>query len=333
MSSSQVMPSLKPRNNMVQIIRAIAIIAVVLIHTTPKTSMFQIYLRPFFNFSVSTFLFLSGYLTKIENDNWGKFYKKRLVRVLIPYVIWTILYSIPLLHGKGLNMVPYYLLTAKATTPLYYIFVYVQFVLLTPLIGMLAKSRYQYIGWLIAPFSVVIFKYWWLLTGEELNSWVRILWDDSCLGWFTFYYMGLILGNKLVIKDYSLKVLLVLYLLAIVLQMGESYVWLSLGGKGCGTQLKLSALLSSSMFLLMVYTILKQEKVIFNNKLLSLLGDYSFGIYLCHLLVKKVITDTPNYSSIPYPITSLIIILLSFSFCYVTDKICGKRISRLLGIC
>ena len=59
-------PAKETRNNMVQIFRALAIIAVVMIHTTPLGN-YQVLCRPFINFSVATFLFLSGYLTKVDN--------------------------------------------------------------------------------------------------------------------------------------------------------------------------------------------------------------------------------------------------------------------------
>ena len=60
------------RNNMIQIFRALSIIAVVSIHLTPFGE-WTVLCRPFINFAVATFLFLSGYLTKIENDDWFTF--------------------------------------------------------------------------------------------------------------------------------------------------------------------------------------------------------------------------------------------------------------------
>ena len=134
------------RNQSIQIFRAIAIIAVVLIHTTPGGE-WQVFCKPFINFAVATFIFLSGYLTKIDNDNWLAFYRKRIVRVAVPYLIWTLLYG--LLDTPSVNVVSLVknLLCANASTTLYYVFVYIQFVLLTPLLGMLAKSRFRFTGW------------------------------------------------------------------------------------------------------------------------------------------------------------------------------------------
>lgn len=313
---------------MVQIFRALAIIAVVMIHTTPSGN-WQVLCRPFINFSVATFLFLSGYLTNIENDNWRAFYKKRIIRVMIPYVIWTFLYT---LASRNWGRLPENLLTAKAAFHMYYIFVYIQFVLLTPALGKLAKSKYQFVGWLVAPVSVLIFKYYWLLTGQRLYPQISLIWSDACLGWFTFYYLGLVLGNHLIEKHFSLKILITLYLTSILIQMAEGYGWLMLGEMNCGTQIKLSSFLTSSLFLLIAYTILKRKYDI-KNKLMRMLGDYSFGIYLCHVMAMIILGRlVPHYNSIPYPITSAIVLFTSLCCCHIGKKICGDKVSRWLGL-
>lgn len=93
---------IKEKNQKLQILRAIAIIAVVMIHTCPS-GKWQVFIRPFINFAVATFLFLSGYLTNIETSDWKTFYKKRIIRVIIPYVIWTFLYTTAYNIGDGLT--------------------------------------------------------------------------------------------------------------------------------------------------------------------------------------------------------------------------------------
>ena len=140
------------RDQKIQIFRALAIIAVVMIHTTPPGE-WQVFCKPFINFAVAAFIFLSGYLTKAENDDWMAFYRRRIMRVAVPYVIWTILDSLfDMITGNPVSLLKN-LLSANANVSLYYIFVYVQFVLLTPLIGRLAKSRYCFFGWLVSPVS------------------------------------------------------------------------------------------------------------------------------------------------------------------------------------
>ena len=329
MTASTIEGEKKTRNNTVQIFRALAIIAVVMIHTTPGGA-YQVVCRPFINFSVATFIFLSGYLTKIDNESWIAFLKKRIVRVLVPYIIWTVLYTLAFQH---IDRLPINLLTAKASCQMYYILVYIQFVLLTPLLGRLATSRYQFLGWFIAPISVITFKYYWLLTDQELESHISVIWSVACLGWFTFYYLGLLLGNQIIERNYSFKTLVLLYIFSIVLQIAEGYVWLILGESNCGTQLKLTSFLTSSLFLLLVYVILKSCHFDIKNRFLRMVGDYSFGIYLCHMMVINILsTFIPEYNSVPYPVTSFIVVLLSFFCCYIGNRACGDKICKWIGL-
>lgn len=330
MSTSSHNTFSREKSNTIQLFRALAIIAVVMIHTTPPGE-WQVFCRPFINFAVATFLFLSGYLTKTENEDWGTFYKKRITRVLIPYLLWSTLYCIPGIIHYGLPYLFKRLLLADASTPMYYIFVYIQFVLITPLLGKLAMSKFRAVGWWVAPISILIFKYYRLLTGAEPNTCIQTLWSDACLGWFTFYYLGLLLGNNIIKKEYKLTTLFILYAVSIPLQMAEGYGWLLLGERNCGTQLKLTSLLTSSLFLLIVHTILK-KKTNGESRFLCMIGDYSFGIYLCHIMVMTVLWRVPYYTLIPYPINSAIVVLVSLGCCYAGNKICGKRVSKWLGL-
>ena len=301
-----------------------------MIHTTPAGEM-QVICKPFINFAVATFVFLSGYLTKADNDNWLAFYRRRITRVLVPYFIWTVIYSIQDIQSEGLSVLVKNLLCANATTTLYYIFVYIQFVLLTPLLGKLAKSRFRHLGWIIAPLSVVLFKYIPAFGDIHLGKHVELLWSDACLGWFTFYYLGLILGNKLLSPKFNLRNLVFLYCVSLLLQMGEGYLWSTVDPAGCGSQLKLTSILSSSIFMLIIYSVLSSNHGT-KCRLLSTIGDYSFGIYLVHMMILKALEPMTLYSAIPYPVTSLIILIISFIFCNVFTAVTGKRVGRWLGL-
>lgn len=313
-------------------LRAAAVFAVVLIHTCPP-GYWQVLLRPFINFAVAAFLFLSGYLTGTDRSDWGAFYKKRIVRVIIPYIVWTLLYTTYNFIGNEFEFKRYIinLLTTKSTQTLYYIFVYIQFVLLTPLLGKLAKSKYRWLGFAVSPVSLVIFKYYWLISGVEINEYISTIWNICCLGWFTFYYLGLLLGNGYIVKQYDIKKLLIFYGLSIALQMLEGYGWLKLGETNCGTQLKLSSMLTSSIFLLMAYWYINNKSITRTNKAVVLIGDYSFGIYLSHIMVMNLLYRVPLFHKIPFGINSIIILLLSFCFVFIGRKICGDKLSKWLG--
>lgn len=313
--------------------RAIAIIAVVIIHTCPSGE-WQVFVRPFVNFSVGLFLFLSGYLTKIDNTDWKSFYKRRILRVLIPYIIWTLLYTTVNFIEIGFEPKKYIinLLSTKASATLYYIFVYIQFVILTPFLGKLAKSKFKWGGFIVSPISVLI-KYYWLFSNSLPNKYISAIWDICCLGWFTFYYIGLLLGNGLIKKQYSIKRLSLLYVISIVIQMIEGYGWLALGNSNCGTQLKLSSILTSSIFILIAYWYINNSKINFKNDVLVKMGDFSFGIYIAHLLILRLLIMIPFWNSIPFLLNSITVLLITFSFVIICSKVFGKKLSKWIGLC
>lgn len=174
------------KNPKVQILRAVAIIAVVMVHTCPVGEM-QAFVRPFVNFGVATFLFLSGYLTNVSKIETKHFYKKRILRVFIPYVIWSFLYTtVGLLgNGDGFDVKKYIInfVTAGGAPTLYYIFVYIQFVLLTPLLEKMIHKNWWWIGLLISPLALAI-NYYLLFSGATPNVYVSAIWKVCCLGWF-----------------------------------------------------------------------------------------------------------------------------------------------------
>ncbi len=318
----------KKRNVKIQILRSIAIIAVVLIHTCPYGE-WQVFFRPFVNHAVALFLFLSGYLTKSENTDWRGFYKRRICRVLIPYIFWTIINTLPNTNPKTYV---YNFLTARSTYTLYYVFVYIQLILITPIMGKMEKSNYRWIMWIISPISSIIFKYIPLFTGIEYPSHVTWFYEVSCLGWFIFYYIGFILGNQFLKATFRYKPILILYFLSIGLQIFDGLLWLHMGSTNCGTQLKLTSYLTSTLFLIISYIFVNDSKINVNkNRILQTIGDYSFGIFLIHTFVIRILNHLQFYTYLPFIINSAIVLTISFIIVYSANRLLGERMGRWLG--
>ena len=322
------------KDKKIQVLRALAIMVVVLIHTCPSNEIVQIFVRPFLNIGVALFVFLSGYLTDIDRKEWKPFYKKRILRVLIPYVIWSLLYLF-IKHKTGLSIktVVYNLLTGKSAVMMYYVLVYIQLVLLTPLIGKLAKSKYKWIGWIISPLSLLI-KYLWIFKiCAPPHKYVNLLWNISGFNWFTVYFLGILLGNKIIKKKFDIKKLIPLWVLTVGIQIAEGYGWYLLGQTNCGTQSKVSTLLTSMVFMLIIYCYIVDKKKKGDNKLLVMIGDYSFAVYLSHIMILRFLIKIPFWSSIPFVINSAILLSISVGCAYIGNKILGEKISKWLGLC
>ena len=93
-------------SNKIQILRGLAIIAVVFIHNTPS-GISQVVFRPFLNFCVGLFLFLSGMLS--DAGKWNPM--KRISKVLIPYAIWTLIYVVRFAYKTPLQIPIIYIKT------------------------------------------------------------------------------------------------------------------------------------------------------------------------------------------------------------------------------
>lgn len=272
-------------------------------------------------------MFLSGYLTNTDITDVFNFYQKRIKRILIPYVIWSVIYSLARREPSEIFL---NLLTTHAIYHFYYVFVYIQFVLLTPFLKRTLKSPYHWLGWMVAPISTLLFSYTRFFTDITQNRFISFFWSVSCLGWFTAYYLGLALGNRVIHKTFSAKKLLFLYLVSLPIQMIEGHFWFLYGVRDCGTQLKLSAFLTNALFLLLAYCYLSNEEQSANLKPLILLGDSSFGIYLCHVLWIALLKKLGV--SLPYLANSFLILLLSFVSVEAGKRICGPRLSKCLGL-
>ena len=306
----------------IQLLRGLAIIAVVFIHMTPS-GLAQVFCRPFLNFAVGMFLFLSGRLS--DAKKWTPF--KRLIKVLIPYAIWTMVYTLILSYRFPdwiIRNYFHYLLFGDSAAMMYYIFIYCEFTLLIPLIDKLAKSRLKYLGFIISPLEIICMRLIPIIFGIHFPKYINTIAGLSCLGWFTYFYLGYLIGNNYIQVKVKTKTIMIFWTISIFVQLLEGYVYYSTGVSNCGTQLKLSAILSGTSFCMLAYKYIQSDssKTI---PLLKTLGDYSFGIYFSHLAIKKLLSLIPGYTHyIVYPFSAIILIMVSLAFAILGHKILGR---------
>lgn len=183
----------KDESYKIQLLRGLSIIAVVCIHNTPD-GMVQAWCRPFLNFAVAMFLFMSGMLS--DSKNWKPVH--RIKKIIVPYFLWSLIYTVLFSHDNVLALPLTFvknLMTGRSAAIMYYVFVYCQFTLLIPLIDHMAKSKYKYCGLLISPVEIILVRFFPLLLGYKLNSYIDGIVYVSCLGWFTYFYLGYLIGN------------------------------------------------------------------------------------------------------------------------------------------
>lgn len=162
--------SSRPKLPEIDLVRAIAIIAVVLIHGTSGATQlplgsgsqaFFFILNKASLFTVPLFIWISGaVLFYTYYDRWEPgmsrvFWTKRLRRILIPYVLWSLFYYVYnqfMFHGNIQFDIIYFiklLISGNASYHLYYMVIIVQFYLLFPVLITTVRRSTRLRQWLI----------------------------------------------------------------------------------------------------------------------------------------------------------------------------------------
>ncbi len=187
----------------ISILRAIATILVVLIHVTatPLVSVKNIHyflaidiISSLSKCAVYTFIFISAFLLsgkyKDAKIEYAQFEKKRLLKVLIPYIIWsTIYYMIFVYRGIYAFDIVFYiknLMLGNHLYHLYFIIIIIQFYLLFPL---LRKYIYR--------FNTSIFFIFLLILNIVFSLSPVPYKDRIFLNYILIFYCGLYAGYNI----------------------------------------------------------------------------------------------------------------------------------------
>lgn len=323
----------------IQILRAIAIMAVVAIHTC-ATGTAGVVIRPFLNFAVALFLGLSGYLTKTDLPLYKV--RKRLLRVFIPYTIWSLIFT-AVRHTW--SDFPENFLTGYSCGVFYFIVVYMELTLLAPLIGRLVRSRWRAAGFLITPAAIFI-QYLFEFHDHEIPKPYNEVFFPV---WFIFFYLGMMIRYDIdngktdlftdAVKRHSFRTkLLVILPFSLLIQIGEGLLWMNAGyGRMKYTQIKLGTMATSLIIILLAICWIKSSrKIPFAAKLSNFLvyvGDISFGIYFTHILFRDLLEKTlAQIISFFFPMETILILVLDIVAIYLIRKLCSQRFCRVMGL-
>lgn len=275
----------KSKDLYIQVLRGFAIMAVVLIHCLSQEDRWVLAVRPFLNFGVALFIFLSGYLTpRSKCEHVSAFYKHRLGKILLPYVIWSLVY-LAIAGDVSIKSVVVGLCVGNAAAQMYFLLVYAQLVLLTPLLYRWLAMRFGWLLWTVTPLI--------LLAREILArggiSVPRIM--AFCGSWLIFYLFGM--QWKVIVKRLSGWVVPLLVLcIMLALQMGAGFFWYERYGNWdlATSQLKLTSMLFALAMIVVLMQVPQRLKTGLSHlRMLTMAGDCSFGVYLCHLMILTLV--------------------------------------------
>lgn len=300
---------MRPKINELDFVRAIAIIAVVLIHATSEatilpaagsiTQKFFYSINTLGAFAVPVFIILSGIVLFYKYyDSWRfrdsiTFYKKRIMSVLYPYLVFSVFYYLyyQIKYTDGVTfdirafagLLPY----GDAFYHLYYMSIIFQFYLLFPIIISLTKrfrwfeSSLVLIGVLIQGGFYVYFTWFNNISNRATMS----------VTYFALFLAGAVIGihyhkiSKWIERNS-------LWLIPLGILTGALYVGMFWSVKYYGASIQNTwfMLVYNAYALLMAIALIGAGKFVLKlspklSKPVLRLGKASFGVYLLHPLV------------------------------------------------
>ena len=306
--------------------RGTAICAVVLIHCLPQCDASMV-IRPFLNWGVAAFLFLSGYLTSEEKLKRGVL-SGRLKKTLVPYVLWSIAYALFLRHSGAFGVVKA-LVTGGASAQMYYVLVYAQLVVLTPLIYRLLHSCP------VVPYALGVLA----LIGREAAALAGIALPHVQVFfavWSIFYVAGLDWERWRGHVEGKAAVWGVVAVVALCVQCGVGFAWNAFGDYNMATtQLKLSSMAASLAVIALIMALPVHLKAKTGGSFFGRLGDASFGIYLCHMFAVAALGKFSGLIVLPLVALTvlkwLLAVTISYVSCVLMGRVLPKKVAGWLG--
>jgi len=343
--------------------RGFAVIAVVAIHAVfnvfsqehfPVKSWNFLFLFVYFQlleFAVPAFLFISGYWLSKKPVNsledYTVFLTKRFSRVFIPYLFWSCLllgYDAVNKSAIGIHETVYKLLTGGASMGYFFIIMIAQLYMLTPLLQYINRKRYGLI--LIVIINVLS------LLALYLSRLFHVIGHLPAslffYSWIIFFQMGLWVGmqddrlnNKAIsfrgMRPLILPALAICFLISVLEGMVLLTKYDNLNFAISPTKYS-SVLFSVCVILGFLYV---REYLVHSPKFLVTLGNYSFGIYLIHMIILEPVAGLLQRSDIVYslqPLYQLLLVFVTMSICVLVISISRRLLpkffySKILGFC
>jgi surface polysaccharide O-acyltransferase-like enzyme len=334
----------KDRDPSFDAFRGFAITAVVAIHAIDTTFswrylsiskwnlFFLITYRQLLNFAVPVFIFISGYWMSKKSikslEDYKTFLIRRLPRVLIPYLFWSFIllgHEAIKTHDIDVQQIIFKLLTGRATTIYFFVIVICQLYIITPLLQYINRKRYGLILVLILNVVSLLSAY---LSRLFFNYWFPA--SSTFYLWIIFYEIGLLIGNRgnktSIPKNMHIFILPAI-LICLLISGLEASILLSKYDDWyfAVAPVKYSSFLYSVCVIFGFLFV--RERFSYWPKLLITIGNYSFGIYLIHVLVLGKVVNLVQKSNIIYSSQSLYqftVVLITIAICFVLISITRK---------
>lgn len=302
------------------ILRGFAILAVVVIHATSTSLQFSQasadivstlinqYFNQLFRYATPLFLLLSGVVLALSQRSRPlhpiTFYKKRFLRILVPYIAWSIFLGIiapGAFTGQTLGTIFHNILTGNADYQLYFVILLLECYVLFPFLFHLVDKTQHKTHFKIALLSLLLqlVMIVYLLVGRYSGT--SLLGGDFSFRfiafWIFYFIIGIIVAFHLpkitiAIQHTSMSFLSIITLLSAILLTLEVRI-LNIAYYDSVNFFRPSVIyftIISSVTLLRIAIFITERTSMWSNlkQMLVLLGKHSFGIFLLHTLLLRI---------------------------------------------
>lgn len=294
-------------------------------------------------YSVPVFVMLTGALLFRKDYKIGDFLKNKFLRIVIPFLFWSLVYILYNLNTMALNniqmsfaeKIKWALMQLKTGSSyhFWYIYIIIGLYLFIPILGKWVRNATEK--------DIIYFLIVWIFVLFLKQPYIAIL-DITPIIDFSYFsgYIGyLVLGYYLSIKKFSNNTIsnlisLALMALGIGITIFGTYYLTSLDGKFSEV---FYGYLSPNIliFSIGIFMLFKNHNKV-NSKIapgIRFVSKYSYGIYLSHVLVltilaKKGINSYAYQPIIGIPLTTLCCFFISLLVIFILNKIpFGKYVS------
>lgn len=321
------------RNLYFDSLRGIAILMVVAIHTFIACefdnfqSICAISLREIFNVAVPLFLAISGFFIgrkKFEsNYQIITFWKKQIPKVYIPTLFWSVPYlTLALYHQQSLlKNILVFLLCGYSIY--YFIALIIQCYLLLPFIQ---KKMLNYaMGEVILSLSLICVA---VISYTSITRFPLIVFAGPVIVWLIFFWIGVFLSRSE--RNYKIGWIFVGVLVSFALMLIETKFRHEATGGGYG--IKPSSFIFSFLMILLLLSKRMEQKYVKDNiinKVLTVVGDYSFPIYLIHCFVITIVFHFVTISN--WIVRWTIVVAITMLFICLVRKVLPNKCLKIIG--
>lgn len=328
------------KKNYISILNVLACIGVVILHTfeTGYTSdanfVFEVLIRAIAYCAVPVFFMITGATLIDYRERYGTktFFKKRLLKVIIPLIIWSIIYFIiNFFKGKfsindlSFKFVFEYFFLVK-TNPIFWFFVVIIGIYLAiPVISLIPqesrRKAFLYIIIITFVFNQFLPD---LLYHLNLNYNYDLKFPLTYSGWISFIFIGYYIDKYEIVKKHRV----IIYVLGIIgfLTMVVPTIFISYHkNESCSWFDEYydapCVLYSASVFLFFKSKINNNQIVTKIMPFFNFVAPTTLGIYVLHIAIRDFLRYFYTYS---YFGMNLVLTLSILTICFIVVKIVQK---------